>query len=260
MCFSVIQRLGHSSWQSNSHPSGCDSFKWLKKYVPLQVWCLWHHRHGFQPVAQIRSSTDHILWDFEQSFFPYGKRSARKNEQKMCSLHAHSLTPTLTYVWLFSSLTPASRRSSPSHLPLLSVFECDSSSEMQNSANDSPYQQSIPLNSWKISLDLFFGRSLFDLHNRWTGFDQHWPLESSKSYRWVLHVKAKAFVYMLPASVCVCIMRAASQMTFFFFSQHCTCVVDVWHCRVCLISCLRVWQRGWGVFQRTVMWAGRLFV
>lgn len=73
-------------------------------------------------------------------------------------------------------------------------FKCISSSETQTSASDGPYQQSIPLNSWKINLDLFFGGSIFDLHNRWTGFDQHCLLDPGKSYRWVLHVKAKAFV------------------------------------------------------------------
>ena len=55
-----------------------------------------------------------------------------------------SLTPTLTYVWLLSTETPAEEHSSISHLPLLSVFYCISTSEMQKSASDDLHQ-SIPL-------------------------------------------------------------------------------------------------------------------
>lgn len=146
----------------------------------------------------------------------------------MCSPNTQCLTPTPAYIWLFSF---CSRCDSPSHIPLLSVFKCIFPSKMQTSASDSSYQPSISLNSWKISLDLFFGASMFDLHNHSTGFDQHCPLDPNKSYRWVLLVKA--FVYMLRTSVYV------------HFFHHCMCLFDVWHCRVCLISCKRMTVELW---------------
>lgn len=205
--FSMIDSLCYSSWCGKSHQSGASA----KNYFPLQVLCLWHHRHGSQPVAQIRSSADHIFWD---SFFPMETEQPGKASRKCAALTPTALTPTLTYVWLFSSLTPASQRSSPSHLPLLSVFRCISSSRIPKSASGSPYRQSVPLNSWKISLDLFFLAAACLTYI--TGFDQHCQLDPSKSYRWVLQVKAKAFVYMLRASVCVCIIRVSSQMGILF--------------------------------------------
>ncbi len=80
---------------------------------------------------------------------------------------------------------------------------------------------------------------MFDLHNSSTGFDQRCPLDPGKSCRWVLRVKAKAFVYMLRASASLCIIRVIAQMDLFFFSN-CMCLFDVQQCCMCLISRKRV--------------------
>lgn len=50
-------------------------------------------------------------------------------------------------------------------------------------------------------------------------------------------------------AVCVsmCVYNKSQFTNGHFF--HCTCVFDVWHCRVCLISCERVWQWSCGVLK-----------
>ncbi len=103
-----------------------------------------NQQHRLDPLLTIFSET---------FFFPDGDRAALKSEQKMCSPYTHA--DIRLALFLSNTCWPCS---SPSRLPFLSVFKCISSSQMQKSASDSPYQQSIALNSLKISLDLFFWR------------------------------------------------------------------------------------------------------
>lgn len=193
------------------------------------VGCLWHHR-SLDPLLTMFSVTQ-LFYSLMETDLPRKAENGRPN--------IYALTPTLTYVWLFSSFNTCwpvlISLSSPSYLPLLSVLKYISSSKTQTSASDSSYQQSIPLNSWKIKLDLFFGSSMLDLHNYSTGFDHHCLLDPGKSYRWVLHVQTKAC-----ACACACVHECVWE---------CVWDSDVQHCCVCLISCKCVWQWSRGVLK-----------